>query len=274
MTDAADDEVVFDRAYLRSLLTEVRPDTTLDDFKFYANLPEDTLAALLAEILNEGEAAIYPDEFNAPILCLTALGASRAGVKLSQSHPPIWLREDGHEPPILAVQDAGFVLFTDMVADAAAIPYEDTQADPRQLEPVEVLCNVEEFSEWLMLDRRLPDGELIPSRAEFCLLGADRSWPRGHAHGADTAPPDTPSASTWQELFTRCPFCRTLKPGEVCQACHGQAPARRCPDCDGKAMGFIDLCLWCQRSGIDHVLPRAEVAQARRKPNRGAKRAG
>jgi hypothetical protein len=31
-------------------------------------------------------------------------------------------------------------------------------------------------------------------------------------------------------------------------------------------MGFIDLCLWCNRSGIDHLLPRVEVVQARRRP--------
>jgi hypothetical protein len=276
VTDAAIDlapELAYDRAYLLQLLTEVRPDSPLDDFRHYVcvgDFREDLFAALLAEALNAGEAAIYPDEVNAPIVCLTPLGAQRAGVHLSQSHPPIWLRDDGEDPPMFAAADGGFILFTDLDAENFETgEFRDfiaDQADPDAVEPVEVLTNVEEFSEWLLVERSLPDGRLIPKRAEFCLIGADRSWPRGHAHGADPAPPGTPTGSTWQELFTRCPYCRVLPEGETCKVCLGRAPGRRCPDCDGRVMGFTDLCLWCNRSGIDHLLPRVEVVQARRRP--------
>jgi hypothetical protein len=271
MTVDDDDDLVFDRAYLRRLLTEVRPDITIEDFKHYANLPDDVVATLLAEVVNHGDAEICPDEFNAPIICLTPLGAHRARVRLSCSHPPIWVSLDDKPPPMIAAQQAGFILFTDLesVGGEGYSQWSDTQwvdgqADPDQLEPVEILVNVEEFSEWLLTTRRLPNGEFIPESAEFCFWGADRSWPRSQP---DPATAETPSASTWQEQFTRCPFCRNIRPGQVCKVCHNHAPARRCPDCDGRKMGFVDLCLWCQRSGIDHILPRADVAQARRKPD-------
>lgn len=263
-----DDEPVFDATYLRTLLTEVRPDMSLDDFRHYCDFDDALFADLLAEVLNLGEAAIYRDEFNTPIICLTALGADRAGVKLSQSWPSIWLRVDGYEPPIFAVQDEGFVLFTDLGVETGSgdiIEFVATQVDEKQLEPVEVLTNVEDFSEWLLLDRFLPNGQLIPHKNDFLLYGFGRIWPRMQDKPATRT---TPSATTHQMTFTQCPFCRNAKDRSQCGACGGHAPGRPCPDCDGIRMSFHGYCAWCERSGLDHVLPTATVAEARRKPRK------
>lgn len=271
--DRDDDEPTYDRAYLLQLLTEVRPDITLDDFRHYCNFPDDAvLADLLVAIQDAGEAAIYQDDWNPPVICLTPLGMGRAGVKLSQSHPPIWLRVDGLEPPIFSVQEAGFILFTDLDGEyeGETLEFVAAQVDDNQLEPVEVLTNVEALSEWLVLDRKLQNGQEHPKRSEFCLHGMNESWPLDQPRRATAA---TLSASTWQELYARCPFCRQHKPGEDCQVCHGQAPAKRCPVCDGKKYDFFDLCVWCYRSGVDHLLLPAEVAQARRKHVAPAKKA-
>jgi len=264
--DDADDGVIFDRSYLRTLLTEVRPDCTLADFRHYANMPDDVLAALLSDAEADGEIAIYPDEFNAPLLCLTPLGAARAGVHLSASHPPIWLASGDAEPPIIAVRESGLILFTDLDTrdeSGRIVSFLSRQVDARQAEPVAVLADVEEVAERLLLDRKLERNKMIPRRNEFSLIGLRHAWPVGRAHRSGR---DTVTANTWQARFTRCPFCRRKPPGTTCPICRGAAPGLPCPECAGRPLRFFELCLWCQRSGIDDLLPDAEVVEARRKP--------
>jgi hypothetical protein len=264
--DDGDDGPIFDRAYLRTLLTEVRPDCSLADFAHYAAWPDPAaLAALLADAEADGEVAIYPDEFNAAVVCLTPLGATRAGVHLSASHPPIWLLAGDDEPPILAVREAGVILFTDLDTldeSGRVVSWLATRADPKQLEPAAVLADIEEVADRLLLDRKLERGRMIPRRNEFTLLGLHRPWPVDRPHRSG---PDTISATTWQERHTRCPFCRRKPPGYACPICRGKAPGRPCPECAGRTLRYLELCLWCQASGIDDLLPDAAVVEAVRK---------
>lgn len=266
--DADADDPIFDRAYLRTLLTEVRPDITLADFRHYAAWPDDrdaTLASLLAEAEADGEVAFYCDGANGAIVCLTALGAARAGVHLSASHPPIWLLAGDADPPIIAVREAGVILFTDLdTRDGSGdvVSFLAGQADPKQLEPAAVLADVEEAADRLLLDRKLERGHLIPRRHEFSLVGLGHAWPIDRPHRSG---PDTPSATTWQAQYTRCPFCRRKPPGYACPYCRGTAPGRPCPECAGRTLRYFELCTWCQRSGIDDLLPDAEVVEAVRK---------
>lgn len=267
---------IFDRAYLLALLTEVRPDCSLADFRHYANFPDDArLATLLADAEHDGEVAIYADEFNEAVVCLTPLGAGRAGVRLSASHPPIWLAPGDADPPIIAAREAGFVLFTDLDYEddsGNVVSFLARQVDETQLEPAVVLTHVEEFAERLLLDRRLEKGRLIPGRDEFALMGLGGPWPLERPFRAG---PDTPSGSTWQEQFTRCPFCRRREPTDPpCPACHGRAPGRPCPACAGRALTFKDLCVWCQRAGADPYLAAAATVEAQRRPHAPRKPSG
>jgi hypothetical protein len=265
--EAADPDPVFDADYVRMLLTEVRPDITIDEFIEYSNIAPPLMAQLLVEVQNRGEAAIYQDEWNTPIVCLTPLGAERSGVRLSETHPPIWVNVDGTTPPIIAAQQGGMVLFTDiedsMSGGDETWSFGDAQADPNQLEPVQVLVNIEEMASHL-----LRNGSRIPKSYEFAFHGIRGIWPLSQPRRAS---PSTPSASTWQELFTRCPCCPTLGPDEVCPICGGHAPKRACPDCEGKVFAFYDLCIWCGRSGVDYlqqriVPPVTRRANARTRP--------
>jgi hypothetical protein len=252
---------VFDADYVRMLLTEVRPDITIDDFIEYSNVAPPLMAQLLVEVQNRGDASIYQDEWNAPVICLTPLGASRSGVKLSESHPPIWVNIDGTTPPIVAAQQGGMILFTDLDGfesdESEAKSFLSAQADPDQLEPVEVLVNIEDMASFL-----LRNGTKIPKGYEFALHGIRGIWPLAQPRRAS---PATPSASTWQELFTRCPCCPTLGPGEECPVCGGHAPKRECPACEGQTFAFYDLCIWCGRSGVDHLQQRIVPPVTRRR---------
>jgi hypothetical protein len=263
----SEDDVVFDRNYVRMLLTEVRPDATLEEFAAYAGLPEPALAAGLWELQEAGEVAVYGDPFNPPIVCLTPLGMSRAGVRLSEGHPPEWVSVATRVPPAVAAAEAGMVRFSELEAEleaagGAATPFADRRVDPRAAAPVEVVAAVEEFASTLV--DRFGRALTLPRGREFCLLGIGRPWP---LDAPPRATPRTPSASTWQERYTRCPYCRARDPdAPPCPRCGGRAPATPCPECAGRPLGAAHYCCWCSRSGLDGLLPAAADPEVRRRP--------
>jgi hypothetical protein len=249
------------RDQLVEMLVAARPDLPLQEFLDDSGYAPEALMLAVTAAMEAGEVEVVDDGYNHPIVCLTSLGADRAGVVLSDEWPARWVVPGRrHRPRHLGPGRRRprhwqrETPFTDLEVEVGGVWMATwDEQDHKDLPPLEVLTGVEEFAE------QLRDGRVVKAlNRSIRSVGLDGAWPLEPQamRAAGVA-----SASTWQALYTRCPFCRHRVEGEACRVCGGLAPARPCPACDGVYLPDYARCHWCERSGVDHLLGRPPVPE-------------
>lgn len=201
----------------------------------------EALETPLAALLEADLATVWTAAPGGPTLILSAAGAARAGIELDATaeDPAGWRwRARGAPAPPSDRRRTGA-----RINSVVGITETDigTAADPFSLDE---LAGPAEASDTLEAEDRAESVEklrghyartLMPFPRRF--LGLDRPWPIRAAEKFE--PPAEP----------------------------------HCPVCGGRRLALTTACLWCNRTGADHLIPRPAPAELRRayRPDPGLK---